>query len=188
MMETLPADAYPQLYRIVLIVGWGVGAGIMLWDWRRDRAKRWLGVLFAIIALHYLGLTLGFHGGAVARFAVPAALVALYAEVIGPRWLWWMVPMAVCAGFLAVSWVICMAIFVSALYIKAHPLGRAIFIAGAPMLVMLLAELLPGFREWATGPIFPLLLWAMVTVQLYLPAWAIYRSGRAGEGHWLVCN
>ena len=185
MMQPLPSDAYPAIYRIVLIVGWGIPALVMLWDWRHV-GKRWLGVLFGLCALHYLGLAWGI--GNPAMELVPVALGMMIAERDGWR-RYWPVPLAALAmGLWPVSWTLAMVGLVSYLYATSRPLGRAIFVSGAPMLALLALELLPGFRAWATGDVMPLLLWSVVTTQLYLPAWATVRSGRAGEGHWLTCG
>lgn len=160
-------------------------------DWRHP-GKRWLAVLFAVAGLHYLSLAIGIPRSwwwVPTMELAPAVLAAVGCSLVPVgRWRALIIGGALLGGLLGpVSWTLTTAILVSWLYATARPLGRAVFRAGAPMLALLLLELLPGFREWAIGPIYRLLAWAVVLTQLYLPAWAIVRVGRRGEGHWLQC-
>lgn len=190
-MDAIQADAFPSLARWAAVTGWLVAAVWVGRDWRHA-GKRWLAILFAISGLHYLSLALGMPRSwwwLPTMELAPAALAACGTSLVPVgRWRWPVVGAALIGGFLGPAvWTFTVAILVSWLYATARPLGRAVFRAGAPMLAFLFLELVPGFREWAVGPVYRLCAWAIIITQLYLPAWAILRVGSRGEGHWLQC-
>lgn len=190
-MESLPVDAFPSLARWAAVIVWLVAA---VWIGRdlRHAGKRWLALLFAVAGVHYLLLAIGLPRSwwwVPTMELAPAVLAACGTALVRVgRWRWVIVGAALLGGLLGpVAWTFTTAVLVSWLYVVVKPLGRAIFRAGSPMLALLLLELVPGFREWATGPIYRLLAVAVIITQLYLPTWAILRVGRKGEGHWLQC-